>query len=80
MRIFFHVWEKESKYQGYFFLSEIQNYPKVLYAIISHIISIGSSSSESILNQVSVILTSLRSGALSSQSLSLKASIQGAEV
>lgn len=72
--------KKRKKCQGYFFLSEIQNNPKVLYAIISHIISIGSFSSGSILNQVSVILTSLRSGALSSQSLSLKASVQGAEV
>lgn len=68
------------KCQGYFFLSEIQNNPKVPRTIISRIISIDISSSESILNQASVILTSLRSGALCSQLLSLKASIQRAEV
>lgn len=75
-----HMWVKESKCYGYFFLTEIQNNSWVLYAIISHIISICSSSSESILNHVSVILTRLHSSALSSQPLSLKASVLGTEV
>lgn len=62
-----------------FFFCKIQNNSKDPHAIISPTISIDSPSGESIFNQVSVILESLRSGALSSQS-SLKASVQGAEV